>query len=192
MGALTKIRELEARACAKASQSTPAATTAPRLPNWEEPYCAVPNAILRSALFAVIGKGQRASWMDGVAINSQSGIALTYTGEQLDQSDLDLWAAQLQLLRNHPLDQDHRSSMYALLQELGITDTGPSRASLKRRLQRLKNCKLSISADSSVYQGNLAEAQFLDSSLPLTLQLKHCKASTGLAIGLGPGDCTMG
>ena len=172
MGALTKIRELEARASGKASKSPPADAPAPRLLNWREPYCALPNAILRSALFAVIGKGQRACWLDRVAINSQSGITLTYTGEQLDQCDLNLWAAQLSLLRNHPLDQyPHHTSMYALLRELGITDTGPSRASLRRRLLRLKNCELSISTESYVYEGNFAEAEFLDSNNPLALRL---------------------
>lgn len=168
MGALTKVRELEARA--KASPSPPAESPGPRLPNWREPYCALPNAVMRSALFAVIGKGQRA-WLDSVTIKSQSGVTLTYTGEQLDQCDLDLWLVQLYLMRNHPLDQHYRTSMYALLRELGITDTGPSRASLKRRLLRLKNCELSIRTDSHEYQGNLAEAEFLDSNKPLALRL---------------------
>ncbi|AYC31621.1 hypothetical protein D3880_04090 [Pseudomonas cavernae] len=169
MGALTKARELEAKASATASASRPADVPAPRLQNWREPYRALPNAILRSAVFAVIGRGQRVR-LDGMTINSQAGIALTYTGEQLDQSDLDLWAAQLHLLRNHPLDQEYHTSMYALLRCLGITDTGPSRASLKRRLLRLNTCELSIRTASYAYEGNLTDAECLDGSKPLVLR----------------------
>lgn len=168
MGALTKVRELEARASASASRTADFPAT--RLQNWREPYRALPNAILRSAVFAVIGKGQRAR-LDGMTINSQAGISLNYTGEQLDQSDLDLWAAQLHLLRNHPLDQEFHTSMYALLKGLSITDTGPSRASLKHRILRLNNCELSICTASYGYKGSLAEAACLDGSKPLVLRL---------------------
>ncbi|MBI7168908.1 hypothetical protein JEU09_31385, partial [Pseudomonas aeruginosa] len=111
------------------------------------------------------------AWMDGTTINSQAGIALTYSGEQLDQSDLDLWAAQLHLLRNHPLDQELHTSIYALLKGLGITDTGPSRASLKHRLLRLSSCELSIRTASCVYEGNLTKTDGLDGNKPPALSL---------------------
>lgn len=143
---------------------------APRLQNWQEPYRALPNAFLRSALFAVIGKGQRA-WLDGFTINSQAGNDLTYTGDQLNQSDLDLLASVLHLMRNHPLDQEFYTSMYALLKGLGIKDTGPSRTSLKHRLLRLSSCELSIRTDSFVYEGNLTKADYLDGNKPLVLGL---------------------
>lgn len=168
MGALTKARELESKARAAALGTYHAPTR--RLPNWSDTDRAIPNALLRSAVFAAIGKGQRAK-MVGININSQAGIILTYTGEQLDQSDLDLWAAQLHLLRNQPLDQEFHTSMYALLKGVGITDTGPSRASLKRRLLRLRNCELSIRTASFAYEGNLAEAGCLAGKTPLILHL---------------------
>ncbi|KWV82729.1 MULTISPECIES: plasmid replication initiator TrfA [Pseudomonas] len=170
MGPLTKVRELEARASATTSALRPADAPAPRLQNWRELYRALPNAVLRSALFAVIGKGQRAR-LDGTTITSQAGIALTYSGEQLDQSDLDLWATLLHLLRNHPLDQEFHTSIYALLKGLGITDTGPSRTSLKHRLLRLSSCELSIRTASFVYEGNLIKADYLEGNKPLVLGL---------------------
>jgi hypothetical protein len=168
MGPAHKVSEVVARNMG--SKLHPADVPAPRLQNWREPYRAIPNAVLRSALFAVIGKGQRAR-LDGITINSQAGNGLIYTGGQLDQSDLDLWASVLHLLRNHPLDQECHTSMYALLKELRITDTGPSRASLKHRLLRLSNCDLSIRTASFVYEGNLAEAGCLDGNKPLVLRL---------------------
>ncbi|HBO0904573.1 TPA: plasmid replication initiator TrfA [Pseudomonas aeruginosa] len=152
------------------SKPHPADAPTPRLQNWREPYRALPNAVLRSALFAVIGRGQRAR-LDGISVSSQAGIALTYTGEQLDQSDLDLWAAQLHLLRNHPLDQEMHTSLYALLKGLGITDTGSSRASLKHRLLRLSSCEITIRTASFVYEGNLTKFNCLDGNKPLVLSL---------------------
>lgn len=170
MDALSKIRALESRARTVASVALAPDAQAPRLPNWSETHRAIPNVLLRSAAFAVIGKGQRA-WLDGATISSQTGDVLTYTGQQLDQSDLDLCAAQLHLLRNHPLDQEYHTSIYALLRGLSITDTGPSRASLKNRLLRLSNCRLSIRTASYAYEGNLVYAERLDSYKPLVLRL---------------------
>lgn len=54
MGPANKVSEVVARNMG--SKSPPADAPAPRLQNWREPYRALPNAVLRSALFAVIGK----------------------------------------------------------------------------------------------------------------------------------------
>lgn len=170
MDALSKIRALESRARTVASVALVPDAQVPRLPNWSEMHRAIPNVLLRSAAFAVIGKGQRA-WLDRETISSQTGDVLTYTGQQLDQSDLDLCTAQLHLMRNHPLDQGYNTSLYALLNCLGITDTGPNRASLKQRLLRLSNCELSIRTASYAYEGGLVYAERLDSDKPLVLRL---------------------
>ena len=50
----------------------------------------VPNDILRSALFAAIqGKGRE--YFKHKLLASYDGVQIRYTGEQLDQSDLDVW-----------------------------------------------------------------------------------------------------
>lgn len=54
MGPANKVSEVVARNMG--SKSPPADAPAPRLQNWREPYRALPNAVLRSALFAVIGR----------------------------------------------------------------------------------------------------------------------------------------
>lgn len=58
MGALIKARQLESKA--RAATSAARHVQVARLPHWSEEYRALPNAILRSALFSVIGRGQRA------------------------------------------------------------------------------------------------------------------------------------
>jgi len=170
MDALSKVRALEFKARNTSSAEVGSALQTPRLPDWSETHRAIPNVLLRSAAFAVIGKGQRA-WLDGATISSQAGDELTYTGQQLDQTDLDLCAAQLHLMRNHPLNQGYQTSLYALLNCLEITDTGPNRASLKMRLQRLSNCEVSIRAASYMYEGGLVHAERLEGSNPLVLHL---------------------
>src|SRR5713226_8429515 len=61
-----------------------------QLPLWPEPARGVPNDILRSALFAAIqGKGRE--YFKHKLLASYDGVQIRYTGEQLDQSDLDVW-----------------------------------------------------------------------------------------------------
>ena len=73
-----------------------------QLPLWPEPKRAVPNDILRSALFAAIqGKGREYTKQRLIA--AYDGVQIKYTGEQLDQSDLDVWEQVLHLARQQPL-----------------------------------------------------------------------------------------
>jgi hypothetical protein len=73
-----------------------------QLPLWPEPARGAPNDILRSALFAAIqGKGRE--FLKQRLIAAYDGIQIKYTGEQLEQSDLDVWEYVLHLARQHPL-----------------------------------------------------------------------------------------
>jgi hypothetical protein len=67
-----------------------------QLPLWPEAKRGVPNDILRSALFAAIqGKGRE--YVKQHMIAAYDGVKIKYTGEQLDQSDLDVWEQILHL-----------------------------------------------------------------------------------------------
>jgi hypothetical protein len=69
-----------------------------QLPLWPEPARGVPNDILRSALFAAIqGKGRE--YFKHKLLASYDGVQIRYTGEQLDQSDLDVWEQAIHLAR---------------------------------------------------------------------------------------------
>lgn len=50
----------------------------------------VPNVCLQSALFGMVIKGQR-KFVNGQVVASFSSISVKYTGEQLDQGDLDVF-----------------------------------------------------------------------------------------------------
>jgi hypothetical protein len=57
---------------------------------------------LRSALFAAI-QGKTRARLKKQLLGSVQGVAVRYTGEQLDQSDLDVWEQAVHLARRHPL-----------------------------------------------------------------------------------------
>ena len=55
------------------------------------------------------------------------GIEIHYTGERLDQGDLDVWEALLHAVRDQNLGNECRVTSYALLKLMGKTDTGKNR-----------------------------------------------------------------
>jgi len=139
-------------------------------PDNQRQYCKIPNALLRSALFAVKGKGQR-TILSEAQINGQAGTGITYTGEQLDQRDLDLWSRLVDLLYKKPRDQEFAISWYAILRILAITDTGPNRIILRNRMQRLSSCKLSVDNPWCKFTGSLIKMRYVDGSNLIALRL---------------------
>ena len=72
-----------------------------QLPLWPAPKRGAPNAVLRGALFAAVHKDRR--YMDRELLAAQRGIAIRFTGKQLDQADLDVWEQALHLARTQAL-----------------------------------------------------------------------------------------
>lgn len=132
-----------------------------RLPVWPEPVRAVPNGFLRSALFGAIAKGRR-RYMDAERIASLEGLTIFYTGQRLDQGDLDVWESVLHLARLQGLGEECRVTAYALLKMLGKTDTGKNRAVLEARLTRLNANALKITQGRYSYFGSLIQEAFKD------------------------------
>lgn len=147
--------EAEAR---KAQQQEQPAEAAPaqviRLPLWPEAVRAVPNSVLRSALFGAIKRGARA-YLERVKIHAQDGIEIRYTGARLDQGDLDVWATVLHVVREQALGDECCVTAYQLLKTLGKTDTGKNRDTLDRRLSRLNATALQVKVGRYSYEGSL-------------------------------------
>lgn len=147
--------EAEAR---KAQQQEQSAEAAPakvvRLPLWPDAVRAVPNSVLRSALFGAIKRGARA-YLERVKIHAQEGIEIRYTGARLDQGDLDVWATVLHVVREQALGDECCVTAYQLLKALGKTDTGKNRDTLDRRLSRLNATALQVKVGRYSYEGSL-------------------------------------
>jgi hypothetical protein len=101
---------------AKHEPQTPPPATAKliQLPLWPEPVRGAPNSFLRSALFAAI-QGKTRTGLKKQLLGSLQGLTVRYTGEQLDQSDLDVWEQAVHLARSHPLGNVCHFTAYAFL-----------------------------------------------------------------------------
>jgi hypothetical protein len=125
-----------------------------QLPLWPEPVRAAPNGFLRSALFGAIKKGPR-RYMEKELIAAVDGVEIRYTGQRLDQGDLDVWESVLHAVRLQELGSECRLTSYALLKLMGKTDTGKNRATLHTRLTRLVANALEVKQGRYSYMGSL-------------------------------------
>lgn len=169
---LAKMRDIEARARARLQQrreqgTLPLDAEAPppakvvKLPLWPEAVRAVPNGFLRSALFGAIRRGPR-RYMKREQIAALEGIEIYYTGERLDQSDLDLWEMILHIARLQGLGSECRATAYQLLKALGKTDTGKNREILDIRLSRMKATGVDVHIGRFGYEGSLIDEVYRD------------------------------
>lgn len=125
----------------------------------ELPACAdgkrpVPNAILRSALFGIVAKGAR-KYEQRVLKASVNGITVKFTGQQLDQSDLDVWLGCLQYLKKVPVGTQVHFSMYSFLKNLGRNTGKSDREWLRNSLTRLSACLIEMGDGRHFYNGHL-------------------------------------
>ena len=161
-----KLEELKSRIPAlqaKAAEADPPENSpvAVQLPLWPEPVRAVPNGFLRSALFGAIAKGQR-RYMDGEQVAAVDGIEIRYTGQRLDQGDLDVWESVLHVTRLQNMGEQCRFTAYSLLKLMGKADAGTNRETLHKRLIRLKANAVEIQQGRYSYAGSLIDDVYRD------------------------------
>ena len=125
-----------------------------QLPLWPEPKRGTPNTFLRSALFAAI-HGQSRRWMKEELLASLNGITVKYTGQQLTQSDLDVWETLIHLVREHPLGTECSFTAYGLLTALDRNTGRSEHRWLHSALIRLGACMTEITYDGKTYAGSL-------------------------------------
>jgi len=132
-----------------------------RLPVWPQPVRSVPNGMLRSSLFGANKKGPR-RYMKGEEIAAQEGIEIRYTGERLDQGDLDLWESILHVARDQDMGSQCRFTAYTMFKLLGMTDTGKNRETLQTRIERLRANAITIRQGRYTYIGGLIDEGYKD------------------------------
>ena len=155
---LARIPEMQARAKQRAERAplpgAPLPKNVVQLPLWPEPVRAVPNGFLRSALFGAIRKGRR-RYFKAEQLAALDGIEIRYTGERLDQGDLDVWESVLHAVRLQELGSRCRVTSYTLLKLMGKTDTGKNRATLHKRITRLRANAVEVRQGRYCYIGGL-------------------------------------
>lgn len=126
-----------------------------QLPLWPEPERGVPNAALRSALFAAVHHTSN-EHLERKLVAVQKGFEIRYTGKQLCQSDLDVWEQAIHIARRNPLGDRCVFTLNAFLSNLGLSTGKHDREWLHKTLVRLTGSVVEItSRGESVYFGPL-------------------------------------
>ncbi|POZ49618.1 plasmid replication initiator TrfA [Methylovulum psychrotolerans] len=131
---------------------------------WEDGKRAAPNAVFRSALFPALHPTQKENrrFIKQENLFSTGGLEVIFTGEQFDQSDLDVYLELLNMARPYPLGQPVKFSAYGLLKALGLTTGGKDHARLHSVLIRLRGGTIDITDHKIRYFGGLIEGGIRD------------------------------
>lgn len=132
-----------------------------QLPLWPEPKRGTPNSFIRSALFAAIQSKDRV-YIKEATLASQKGIAVKYTGEQLNQEDLTVWETLAHLARQHPLGHTCQFTAHGLLKSLGMHTGLSQHKQLHSTIIRLTACAVEITHEGKTYFGPLVKSGLKD------------------------------
>lgn len=128
-----------------------------QLPLWPEPKRGAPNSFIRSALFAAIQSKER-RFLKETVLASQDGIVVKYTGEQLNQSDLDVWETIVHLARDQPLGTTASFTAHGLLKAMGMPTGNSQHKQLHSTLLRLTACAVEVTHENKTYFGPLIKS----------------------------------
>lgn len=131
------------------------------LPLCSDGVRAVPNAVLRGALFGVVEKGRR-KYEKNVCKATVSGLTIKFTGEQLDQADLDVWAECLCLNQGSLLGKEIYFSSNSFLAAIGRTVGKSNRDWLHSCFRRLMTSLVELSYEQYCYSGQLLHHWYRD------------------------------
>lgn len=135
------------------SSDVPAAQS--MLPLWANDVRGLPNAMARSALFNVAGhRAGKRELLKQKPIEALSGIAMTYTGEELRQDDEDVFLQLLHIGRSQDLGTVVRFTGYAMIKDLGWDNSSKGYQRLIECISRLKATSLELKvADPTAEDG---------------------------------------
>jgi hypothetical protein len=149
------------------------------LPEIFEDKRAIPNCFLRGALFGMVRKGRRALVKDEpIFTMSQYGVA--FSGEHLDQNDLEVWDTLMYLAKERNIDSELRITLYDLCQQLKIRDNNINRDAVVKRIERLKFGTVKISTEKQMFFGSLINNGYINTEGDGKLVIEYNKKLTPL------------
>lgn len=143
-----------------------------RLPPYSQGNHIGPNACFQSALFGMVVRGRR-KYLNGQKIVSFKGLSISYTGEQLDQGDLDVFLHAIHLTagnkdRRRPDGLVH-FSVRGFLNAIGRKPGKSGQQWLLKSIRRLSASNVEIRSrgrplydNFSIYGGSLINDYFYD------------------------------
>ena len=149
------------RAAAREAEEKPKQAATPKtadvvwLPFWGDDKRGTPNCFLRSALFAAIYGNAERKYLKNALLAVQGDNSISFTGEQLSQSDLDLVMAALHLARKHPLGHVCHFKGYAFLKMVGRSDNKDNYVWMDATITRLIACEVKIRLGKRLFKGSI-------------------------------------
>jgi len=131
------------------------------LPTCREDRRGSPNSLIRCALFAAI-QGKDRLDLKRAEIFSQEGITVTYTGEQLNQEDLTVWLALVDLMKKDSLGTECRFTAHEILKYMSLSTGGTQYEQLEMAVCRMTACLVRIETEKYIYGKSLIEGFVID------------------------------
>lgn len=157
------------------------------LPEIFEEKRAIPNCFLRGALFGMVRKGKRRLVKDE-QIFTMSQYEVLFSGEHLDQNDLELWDTLIYLAKERNVENELRITLYDLCQQMRLSPTKTAYENLILRASRLQFGQVKISADKKHFFGSLINNIYIDIAGDGKLVVEYNKKLTPLFMD---GDYTL-
>lgn len=154
-------RTLEIQERARKEEEERLATGVIYLPTWRDDKRSSPNSFLRSALFAAIQSKDRLD-LKKAEVFSQQGISISYTGEQLNQEDMTVWLALVNLMKKDPLGTECKFTAHEILKYMGLPTGGTEYERLALTVRRMTACLVEVETERYIYGESLIEGFVID------------------------------
>lgn len=114
-----------------------------RIPLLDGTNYPLPNCFARSALFAAVKESDREMLRDQKIFSLQN-YEITYTGDQLNQSDLDVFMALLCERMNTPFGEEVFFSAYSILRRMNWSANSVGYERLEQCIKRLQRAQIEV------------------------------------------------
>jgi hypothetical protein len=131
-------------------------------PFWPDPVRAVPNSILRSALFGI--SKIRATGRNRTLIASNADLEIRFSGDEFNQTDLDVFQGLLHIAMREPLGASVEFGLSSFLSALGRNVGSSQKNELRKELVRLMGGVVEIKwmKEQKTFMGSLIQKIFID------------------------------
>jgi hypothetical protein len=123
-----------------------------RLPSLSNSDVGIPNAMVRGALFGISNKSE---WVKDKQLTTVAGYDLSYSGDTLDQGDLDVLIAALRFSSAKEFGEVTQVSTYQILKEMGLSTGKENYVMLEKRIDRLFLARIKLESKDLIYSGGL-------------------------------------
>lgn len=162
---MAKRSSAKAETGAQPSQPQPKAPETAQIipfPQWPDERRAAMQAAFRSALFPALNFKAGRPFLKEKKIASVEGVDVIFTGEQFDQSDLDVFLELLNIASENLFGVECHFSAYSLLKALGRATGNKDHKWLHSALIRLCSGTVDMTDHKVRYFGHLVEGGFKD------------------------------